>query len=63
MIVAGRRYMFTLFEASPVFEYANMGSLRMMFYEVPLSTAAIHWCFHSWNQQHSANCPVKNTAV
>jgi len=55
--------MFTLFEASPVFEYANMGSLRMMFYEVPLSTAAIHWCFHSWNQQHSANCPVKNTAV
>ena len=62
-VLAGKKYMFTLYELSPVYEFSNMGSLRMMFNEVPLSAEVVRWCFHSWSRQHSASCPTRKTIV
>jgi len=55
--------MFTLYELSPVYEFANMGSLRMLFCDIPPSTEVVRWCFHSWNSQHSASCPVRKVTA
>ena len=54
---------FTVYKASPVYEFSNMGSLRMMVYEVSPSTELVHWCFNSWHRPHSASCPVQKTIV
>jgi len=62
-ISAGKKYKFTSFESSPVFEFTDLGSLRVMVYEVGPSTEVVHWCFSTSHRLLPSSCPVRTTVV